>query len=101
MGNYRISIEEDAEFDIAEGYDWYLKISRRVSDSFLDQIKHTINYLEENPFLFQFVYKDYRQVPVKKFPFVILYKTDLDTVKIYRVFPTNMNPSGKFKIIRK
>ncbi|QAA83247.1 hypothetical protein EI546_11815 [Aequorivita sp. H23M31] len=64
-------------------------------------MKHTINYLEENPFLFQIVYKDYRQVPVKKFPFVILYKTDLDTVKVYRVFPMNMNPSGKFKIIRK
>jgi hypothetical protein len=101
MSNYRISIEEDAKFDIAEGYDWYSKISPKICDSFLVQIKRTIGYLEENPFLFQLVYKDYRQVPIKKFPFVILYKTDAYTVKIYRVFPTNMDPSGKFKILRK
>lgn len=74
MGNYRISIEEDAKFDIAEGYDWYSKISIKISESFLFEIKKTLNYLEENPFLFQLVYKDFRQVPIKKFPFVILYK---------------------------
>ena len=101
MGNYRISIEEDAKFDIAEGYDWYSKISEKISASFLSEIKKTLDYLAENPFLFNFVYKDFRQVPVKKFPFVILYKIHPDSVKIYRVFPTNMNPSGKFTILRK
>ena len=100
MSNYRISIEEDAKFDIAEGYDWYSKISQKVSDSFLFQIKQTLDYLEENPFLFQQVYKDYRQVPVKKFPFVIIYKVANESVKVYRIFPTNMNPSRKFTIIR-
>ena len=101
VSNYQILIEEDAKFDIAEGYDWYLKISQKVSVSFLNQIKQTINYLEENPFLFQIVYKDYRQVPVKKYPFVIIYKIETQIVKIYRVFPTNMDPSGRFKILRK
>lgn len=101
MKNYQILIEEDAKFDIAEGYDWYSKISKQLSNSFLDQIKRTIDYLKENPFLFQLVYKDYRQVPVKKYPFVIIYKIESENVKVYRLFPTNMNPSGKFKIIRK
>ena len=100
MSNYQILIEEDAKLDIAEGYDWYSKISQKVSDSFLAQVKQSINYLKENPFLFQVVYKDYRQVPVKKHPFVILYKVESKNVKIYRVFPTNMDPSGKFKIIK-
>ncbi len=100
-GKYRILIEEDAKFDIAEGYDWYLKISEKISASFLAEIKGTLHYLIDNPFLFQIVYKDFRQVPVKNFPFVILYKIDSDIVKIYRVFPTNMNPENKFTIIRK
>ncbi len=101
MGIYRISIEEDAKFDIAEGYDWYSKISEKISASFLSEIKKTLDYLVENPFLFQLVYNDFRQVPVKIFPFVILYKIDVDHVKIYRIFPTNMNPQSKFTILRK
>lgn len=101
MSAYRISIEEDAKFDIAEGYDWYSKISLKISESFLSEIKKTIDYLSVNPFLFQLVYKDFRQVPVRKFPFVLLYKIDLNNVKIFRVFPTNMNPAGKFTILRK
>ncbi|WP_310993524.1 type II toxin-antitoxin system RelE/ParE family toxin [Aequorivita marina] len=100
MKDYHILIEEDAKFDIAEGYDWYSKISSTVSSDFLIQIKRTISYLKVNPFLFQVVYKDYRQVPIKKFPFVIIYKVDVQSIKIYRVFPTNTNPSGKFKILR-
>ncbi|WP_353959563.1 type II toxin-antitoxin system RelE/ParE family toxin [Aequorivita aurantiaca] len=86
---------------MAEGYDWYSKISEKISASFLFEIKKTFNFLAENPFLFQLVYKDFRQVPVKKFPFVILYKIDVDNVKVYRVFPTNMNPKSKFTILRK
>ena len=101
MSNYRISIEEDAKFDIAEGYDWYSKISEKIGASFLVEIKKTLDYLAENPFLFQLVYKDFRQVPVRIFPFVILYKIDVDNVKVYRVFPTNMNPESKFTILRK
>ncbi|WP_373693807.1 MULTISPECIES: type II toxin-antitoxin system RelE/ParE family toxin [Aequorivita] len=101
MGNYRILIEEDAKFDIAEAYDWYSKISLKICASFLTEIKKTIAYLSKNPFLFQFVYKDFRQVPVKKFPFVILYKIDSENVKIFRIFPTNMNPDNKFKVFRK
>jgi toxin ParE1/3/4 len=100
MSNYRISIEEDAKFDIAEGYDWYSKISEKASDSFLVQIKKTIEYLEQDPFLFQLIYKNYRHVPVKKFPFVIIYKVETQSVKIYRVFSTKMDPSSKFKILR-
>lgn len=65
MSNYRVSIEEDAKLDIAEGYDWYSKISEKICASFLFEIKKTLDYLAENPLLFQFVYKDFRQVPVK------------------------------------
>lgn len=100
MTNYRILIEEDAKLDIAEGFDWYSKISQKLSESFLIKIKESIRYLEDNPLLFQFVYKDFRHVGVKNFPFVIIYKIDKKNVKVYRVFPTKMNPTSKFKIIR-
>tara|TARA_R110002050_G_scaffold287822_1_gene439229 strand:+ start:1099 stop:1401 length:303 start_codon:yes stop_codon:yes gene_type:complete len=100
MSSYQVLIEDDAKLDIAESYDWYLKISRKVSGSFLFQLKKTLDYIAQNPFLFQVVYKDFRQVPIKKFPFVIIYRVEKQIVKIYRIFPTNMDPMGKFRIIR-
>lgn len=97
MPKFTVIIEDDAKIDIADSYDWYSRISDTISNNFLNEIKKCIGYLEINPLQFRLAYKDFRQVPLKKYPFVILYKLDNTTVKIYRVFPTRKNPKKKFR----
>ncbi len=89
--------EEDAKIDIANSFDWYSNISTIISDNFLIEIKRIIIYLEENPLQFKIVYKEFRQSPLKKYPFVLLYKIDKKQVKVYRVFATKKNPKKRFK----
>ncbi|MCM5663222.1 type II toxin-antitoxin system RelE/ParE family toxin [Galbibacter mesophilus] len=96
MHKYTVVFEEDAKSDIADSYDWYNKISSKIADNFLHQIENSISYLERDPFLFQIVYKDFRQVTLKKYPFVLVFKIDNKIVKIYRAFATKKNPSSKF-----
>ncbi|GGG33531.1 type II toxin-antitoxin system RelE/ParE family toxin [Bizionia arctica] len=73
MPKYHVTLEDDAKIDIADSFDWYSNISTIIADNFLTEIKKSINYLEQNPNQFKIVYKDFRQVPVKKYPFVLLY----------------------------
>lgn len=95
--NFDLKIEGDARIDIAEAFDWYAKISPSLADTFLDEMEITLNYLVDNPLLFQVVYKDFRQVPVNRFPYVLLYKIKAQAIKIYRVFPTKTNPDSKYE----
>ena len=100
MNNFDVRFEEDAKFDIAEAFDWYSEISKEISKRFLEEIMLAVQYLENEPQQFKIVYKKFRQVPLKKFPFVLLYKIDGNIVKIFRVFPTRKNPKNKFEILR-
>lgn len=97
MPKFKVVFEDDAKIDIADSFDWYSEISSKVADNFLNEVKKALNYLQDNPNQFKTVYRDYKQVPVKKYPFVLLYKIDGQKVKIYRVFATRQNPKKRFK----
>ena len=97
MSRFTVLFEDGAKIDIADSYDWYKKISETLANNFLLEIKKTIDYLEINPLQFKITYKDFRQVPLKKYPFVLVYRIDNNIVKIYRTFPTRKNPNKKPK----
>lgn len=97
MPKYNVVLEEDAKIDIADSFDWYNNVSVIVADNFITEIKKALDYLEENPLQFKVVYKSFIQIPLKKYPFVLLYKTEENLVKIYRVFATRKNPKKRFR----
>ncbi len=72
--NYNILYEDDAKFDIADSFDYYSKISNKLAHTFLNDIESTLTYVVHGSSMFNVVYKGFRQVPSKKFPYVILYK---------------------------
>jgi len=70
---YRIKIEDAAQLDIAVSFDWYAEISPLIAENFLEEVENTLKYLVDNSLIFQSVYKDFRQVPVYKYPYVLVY----------------------------
>jgi len=93
---YNVLFENEARLDIADSFDYYSKISTQLANTFLNDIQRTMEYVENSPSMFKIVYKGYRQVPSKKFPYIILYKHEKQTIKVYRVFPTRKNPKTRF-----
>ncbi len=90
--NYNIVIEPRALFDIQDAIDYYDSKKIRLGEYFLETINEHIEILEKNP-IFQFRYKDYQALPIKKFPFLILFYVDekSKTVYIMSVFNTNQD----------
>jgi plasmid stabilization system protein ParE len=94
---YRIKFEDAAQLDLADSFDWYTEISPLIAENFLEEVENTLKYLVDNPLIFQSVYKDFRQVPVYKYPYLLVYKIHGQLIKIYRVFPTKTDPNSKYK----
>ena len=83
----------EADEDILNAVDYYKEISDSVVSSFEKQLSKAYDRLERNPF-FQIRYDDVRALPLKKFPYVVLFHVDetKKIVYILSVFCTHQNP---------
>ena len=91
--SYELVILERAHSELAEAYDFYALVSDQILRDFDMEVEQVYSYLEKNPH-FQLRHKDFRVIPVKRFPFVLFYKIDEDEkrVYIYSVFHTSQHP---------
>lgn len=83
----------EANEDILEAVHYYKAISPSVASNFRKQLSKAYENLEKNPF-FQIRYDDVRMLPIKKFPYIILFHIDeiKKIVYIISVFCTHQNP---------
>jgi len=91
---YKIVIEPRAIDDIQDAVDYYDSIREDLGTYFFQIVDEYIESIANNPY-FQIKYKDYHGLPIKIFPYIILYfiKEDEKTIYISSVFNTSMNPS--------
>jgi plasmid stabilization system protein ParE len=76
MQLYKIEYEGKANEDIAKSENWYNNQKEGLGDEFYAEIKETINkYLTTFP-KFATIYKNYRQITLKKFQHSIIYFID-------------------------
>ncbi|SMP03023.1 type II toxin-antitoxin system RelE/ParE family toxin [Chryseobacterium profundimaris] len=65
----------EANQDILDAVDYYKTISNSTVSSFEKQLSKAYDQLERNTF-FQIRYDDVRVLPIKKFPYIILFHID-------------------------
>lgn len=92
---FRIELLSLAEDELSEAYEWYEEQQATLGNRFYKEINHYLSLIEINPYLFPVKYiEELRQVPVNKFPYVIIYWVDelTRTVYIVSIFHTSKNP---------
>jgi plasmid stabilization system protein ParE len=82
----------EAEQDISDGYEWYEDQSPGLGEEFLRAVDACISAIARSPKAHQAVYKTYRRGVVRKFPYVVFYEEDGNTVTIYCVFHASQDP---------
>ncbi len=93
---YKLRITNKAKQDIIDGFYWYESKSGGLGSRFVEEVEKSINYVQKYPLHYQIKYKKiFREVVLKIFPYVIIYEILEETVVIYSVFPTPMNPEKK------
>jgi plasmid stabilization system protein ParE len=83
----------EALSDAAEAYAWYEERSAGLGERFLKHVDECLEWIRDNPQLFEVVYKNYRRAIVKRFPYVIFYKINADVVTVYSIFHTAQHPA--------
>ncbi len=81
-----------AKQDLVSARDWYEGEREGLGFEFVDEVKSATRRIESNPLEFATVYKEARICPVKRFPYVIVYRFIDDVLKILAVVHGHRDP---------
>ena len=80
-----------------EAYQWYEEQQAGLGDLFLFELESCYNKIEVWPVSFAKIKKNFRQIILSTFPYVVVFEVFKDEVVVYAVFHTSRNPRKKFK----
>ena len=96
---FTVIIKQEAYNDIKEAYDYYEYKQIGVGEVFLNALQKRFDDLSKSPnnysFINEYNSKVFRDVKVKKFPFVIVFEIINETVIVYAVHNCYKHPSKK------
>ena len=92
MPSYTVIIQLEAEQDLDEVYHYFESQQQGLGFEFLAEITETIEVLEDNPMLFQRVYREMRRAIVKRFGYNLIYKVIENKVFILAIMHGTRDP---------
>jgi plasmid stabilization system protein ParE len=96
--NFTLLINEEARQDILQASAWYEDKRRHLGKQFADEVIFYLKHLTEFPLSYQRKYKENRELLLKTFPYVIVYRvTNPQTVIVLAVAHCKQNSKKKRK----
>ena len=86
--SYNLRFRVEAERDLEDIQDYYNKINPGITDNFFIEFFETMDFIEDEPKLYQARYRNIRIAPLHRFPFGIHYRETKNEITIYRVLHT-------------
>lgn len=97
MTKYIIEFTALSNQELVDAVEYYESQLPGLSVKFETELDGIIKKIVSNPLLFPNKFKKYREVPLKKFPFVVVYEIVGDRVVIVSIFHSKRNPESKAK----
>jgi toxin ParE1/3/4 len=82
----------EAKEDLRNARDWYEAEREGLGFEFVDEVERAIERIETNPLSFAEVYRTARICPVKRFPYIIVFRTLDDLQEVLAVIHGHRDP---------
>lgn len=80
-----VAYHPEANADIASAYVSYEQIRNGLGEQFLQEVSRSLDVICETPELYAVVHEDIRAVPMRRFPHLIYFRLEIETVVIVAV----------------
>ena len=85
MRSKPIRLRSEAELEIEEAFEYYLRESPRIADRFLKQISASFKKIQKNPLLYPPYTKNTRRRILGSFPFSVIYQEKEEVILIVAI----------------
>ena len=91
--DYKVHISPSAKIEIADAIEYYSEINDKLPQKLMEELYSNYDHLRINPH-YQKRYKNIRGLPLKNFPYLLLFTVDEDQkkVEVLSFFHTSQNP---------
>lgn len=81
-----------AQLEASEAFDWYGQPHIGMSADFIEELERINGFLASNPHLYCCVESDMRRANLSRFPYVLFYVIDGETVNVLSCFHQHREP---------
>ena len=92
----RIIVLEPVADELTEATHYYNNIQYGLGLKLLDEWESSIRKIQQSPEGYQKKYKNYRQVLLNKFPYLIVYSIDKTTIIVSRFINVRKHPKKRY-----
>lgn len=92
-----IIIKPLADQKVGDVFEWYEFRKIGLGFEFLEEWESTLDYISKHPLTCQKVHNDFRQKLIGKFPYLIFFEIDGETIIVYQVLGGPENPKKRYK----
>src|SRR5579872_2719110 len=96
---YSYLLDPIAADEYEEAYAWYEKKSFPAADNFIIRLQEAIAAACTDPFRYRNAYKEFREIPIKKYPYHVIYFIDdaRKIIVIISIFHHKRHPKKKYE----
>ncbi len=101
--SYLLVIKEEAHQDTVVAYQYYEQQQPGLGERFLEALNAAYQSITQHPANYGYITEDplkiFRDIRLKKFPYVVVYEMINDTVIVFAVFHLHRNPDNKISTV--
>lgn len=94
---FKLIIEPEAQDEIEEAIIWYKSKQPGLEEDFYNYLDGYFETLKAGKALFSIKRKNFRELPLKRFPYIIIYEKYKKEIIVYSVFNTHQHSDKKRK----
>ena len=98
--SYKIFFKEEAQQDIIHASAWYEKQQAGLGENFLEAVLKETSTLQTHPRAYPQKYRGTREIVMKRFPFLIIYRVEELHIFVHSVYHTRQHPNKKMHRFR-
>jgi plasmid stabilization system protein ParE len=99
--SYIVSVDEEAEEELDDIVGWYLLLSPKTAQEFIEVVDELLEFLSRNPYIYVKQRKNFRTALLRKYPYIIIYEITGNQVLVLRIYHTARNPQKRFTGLKK
>ncbi|WP_082915168.1 type II toxin-antitoxin system RelE/ParE family toxin [Arachidicoccus ginsenosidimutans] len=77
---YQVVLQSEAISDMQDAYDWYEEQRTGLGNEFVEEVEISLEKISEHPEYYSYVNDIYRRIKTNRFPYLIIYEIENNTV---------------------
>ena len=94
---YTLVVLDAVTDELQEATLYYESKQSNLGIKLLADWDNTLAALQKNPLGYEKKYKGYRQIQLKKFPYLIVFEIETSTIVVYRFINAHKHPNKRYK----